>query len=147
MWDQITPVKFSKSMWHHCQFSGKEGSIQTDYSEAWTHECRGHERSPRSKKDTPAKLCGLYWSSGNVGAHFKIARGKRIRDGFQSFDVHAEQKDLSSEELETLRRSRTHTVVVTANGEVQTNAEVQMHVHDLDLFVTVQLPEDTPTVV
>ena len=33
------------------------------------------------------------------------------------------KKDLSSEELEIPRRSRTSTVVVTANGEVQTNEE------------------------
>ena len=53
------------------------------------------------------------------------------------------KKDLSSEELETLRRSRT-TTVVTATGEVQTNGEAQVYVHDLDLFVTVLLLEDTP---
>ena len=47
--------------------------------------------------------------------------------------------DLSSEELETLWRSRNPTKVVTANGEVQTNEEAQVYVHDLDLFVTVQL--------
>ena len=51
--------------------------------------------------------------------------------------------DLSSDELETLRRSRSATVVVTANAEVQTNQEAQVCVHDLGLFVTVQLLEDT----
>ena len=33
--------------------------------------------------------------------------------------------------------------MVTANGEVQTNEEAQVYVHDLELFVTVQLLEDT----
>ena len=33
------------------------------------------------------------------------------------------KKDLSSDELDTLRRSRNSTTVVTANGEVQTNGE------------------------
>ena len=56
------------------------------------------------------------------------------------------EKDLSSDELETLRRSRNPTVVVTANGGVQTNEEAQVYVHDLGLFVTVQLLEDTPAV-
>ena len=51
------------------------------------------------------------------------------------------KKDLSSDEMDTLRRSRTSTVVVTANGEVQTNEEAQVYVHDLGLFVTVQLSE------
>ena len=38
------------------------------------------------------------------------------------------------------------TVVVTANGEVQTKEEAQSHVHDLGLFVTVQILEETPAV-
>ena len=53
------------------------------------------------------------------------------------------EKDLSSDELETLRRSRHPTVVLTANCEVQTHEEAQVYVHDLGLFVTVQLLEDT----
>ena len=54
------------------------------------------------------------------------------------------QKDLSSHEMDTLRRSRTPTTAVTANGEVQTNEEAQVYVQYLDLFVTVQLLEETP---
>ena len=53
---------------------------------------------------------------------------------------------LSSEELETQRISRTSTVVVTAHGEVQTNEEAQEYVHDLGLFVLVQLLDETPAV-
>ena len=53
------------------------------------------------------------------------------------------KKDLSSDELDILRRSRNTTVGVTANGEVQTNEEAQVYVHDLDLFVTVQILEET----
>ena len=56
------------------------------------------------------------------------------------------KKDSSSDELVTLRRSRNPTVVLTANGEVHTNEEAQVHVHDLDLFVTVQVLEETPAV-
>ena len=40
----------------------------------------------------------------------------------------------------------TPTVVLTANGEVHTNEEAQVYVHDLNLFVTVQLLEETPAV-
>ena len=54
------------------------------------------------------------------------------------------KKVLSSDETETLRRSRNPTTLVTANGEVQTNEEAQVYVHDLDLFVTVQILDDTP---
>ena len=56
------------------------------------------------------------------------------------------KKDLSSDEMETLRRFRNPTTVVTASGEVQTSEEAQVHVHDLDLFVTVQVLDDTPAV-
>ena len=48
--------------------------------------------------------------------------------------------------METMKRSRNPTTVVTANGEVQTNEEAQAYVHDLDLFVTVQILDDTPAV-
>ena len=47
--------------------------------------------------------------------------------------------DLSSEEMGTVKRSRNPTVVLTANGEVHTHEEAQVFVHDLNLFVTVQL--------
>ena len=46
------------------------------------------------------------------------------------------KKQLSSDELDTLRRSRNPTVVLTANGEVHTHKEAQVYVYDLDLFVT-----------
>ena len=36
--------------------------------------------------------------------------------------------------------------VITANGEVQTSEEAQEYVHDLELFVTVQILQDTPAV-
>ena len=77
----------------------------------------------------------------------KSPRGTSIRSRFRSINAHDEQtKDLSSKELETLRRSRKPTAVLTANGEVHTNEEAQVYVYDLDLFVTVQLLEDTPAV-
>ena len=49
------------------------------------------------------------------------------------------KEELSSEEMDTARRSRPPTEVSTANGEVQTHEEAQVFVHDLYLFVTVQL--------
>ena len=58
--------------------------------------------------------------------------------------MHMQSKlGLSPDELDTLRTSRTPVTVLTASGEVQTNEEAQVNVHDLDLFVTVQLLEET----
>ena len=37
-------------------------------------------------------------------------------------------------------------IVITANGAVHTNEEAQVNVHDLSLFATVQLLEETPAV-
>ena len=42
-----------------------------------------------------------------------------------------------------LRRSRNSTVVLTADGEVHAHEDAQVFVHDLNLFVTVQLLEET----
>ena len=55
-------------------------------------------------------------------------------------------KDLSSDEKDTVQRSRHPTVVMTANGEGLTFEEAQIYVHDLGLFVTVQLLDETPAV-
>ena len=49
------------------------------------------------------------------------------------------KKEVSSEEMDTVNRSRTFTVVLIAIGEVQFHEEAQVFVHDLNLFVTVQL--------
>ena len=46
---------------------------------------------------------------------------------------------LTSDELNTLRRSRSPTTIVILHGEIQSNEESQLYVHDLDLFAIVQL--------
>ena len=56
------------------------------------------------------------------------------------------KKDLSSEEIRTVKRSRNPTAVLTANGEVHTYEEAQVFVHDLNQFVRVQLLEETPAI-
>ena len=58
--------------------------------------------------------------------------------------MHMMSKKISSDELDTLRRSRIPTVVPTVTGEVHTHEEAQVFVHDLNQFVTVQQLEETP---
>ena len=55
-------------------------------------------------------------------------------------------KDLNSAELETASVFKSPTTVVAATGEVQINDEATVFVKELDMFVTVKLPEDTPAV-
>ena len=43
-----------------------------------------------------------------------------------------------------MKRSRTPTEWLTANGKVQTHEEAHVFAHDLNQFVTVQLLEETP---
>ena len=57
------------------------------------------------------------------------------------------RKDLHSAELDILQASRNPATVGTAIGEVQTNEEATVYVNDLDLFLTVKIIEDTPSVV
>ena len=45
-----------------------------------------------------------------------------------------------------LRKSKSPTAVLADDGEVHANGEAQIYVHDLNLFVTVQLLQETPAV-
>ena len=56
------------------------------------------------------------------------------------------KKEKNSAELETVTTSRSPTMVITANGEVQTNEDATVSVKELDIFLTVQVLEDTPAV-
>ena len=54
------------------------------------------------------------------------------------------KKDLNSAEMDALTKSCSPTIVITANGEVQTHEEAAVYVKELDIFLTVQILEDTP---
>ena len=56
------------------------------------------------------------------------------------------KKDLNSAEMDTLTTWRSPTTVMTANGEVQTHEEAIVYVKELDIFLTMKVLEDTPTV-
>ena len=55
------------------------------------------------------------------------------------------KKDLNSAELETVTTSRSPTIVITANGEVQAHEEATVYVKELGIFMTMKV-EDTPAV-
>ena len=56
------------------------------------------------------------------------------------------KKDLSKAEMETLTKSCSPTIVITANGEVQTHEEATVYVKELDIFLTMKVLENTPAV-
>ena len=47
------------------------------------------------------------------------------------------KKDLSDAEIDTLTKSCSPTIVMTAIGEVQTHEEATVHVKELDIFLTI----------
>ena len=56
------------------------------------------------------------------------------------------KKDLSDAEMDTLTKSRSPTIVITANGEVQTHEEATVYVKELDIFLTMKVLDNTPAV-
>ena len=56
------------------------------------------------------------------------------------------KKDLNSAEMDTLTKSCSPTIVKTANGEVQTHQEATVYVKELDIFLTMNVLEDTSAV-
>ena len=56
------------------------------------------------------------------------------------------KKDLSKAEMDTLTKSCSPTIVITANGEVQTQEEAIVYVKELDIFLTMKVLENTPAV-
>ena len=56
------------------------------------------------------------------------------------------KKDLSDAAMDTLTKSCSPTIVITANGEVQTQEEAIVYVKELDMFLTMKVLENTPAV-
>ena len=56
------------------------------------------------------------------------------------------KKDLCNAEMDTLTKSCSPTIVLTANGEVQTQEEAIVYVHELDIFLTMKVLENMPAV-
>ena len=48
--------------------------------------------------------------------------------------------------MDTLTKSCSPTIVITANGEVQTHEEAIVHVKELDIFLTMKVLDNTPAV-
>ena len=56
------------------------------------------------------------------------------------------KKDLSEAEMDTLTKSCSPTIVITANGEAQTQEEAIVYVKELGIFLTMKVLENTPAV-
>ena len=87
------------------------------------------------------------WENGSVPAPSNLEPEEReyVVDSGASMHM-ISKKDLSKAEMDTLTKSCSPTIVITANGEVQTHEEATVYVKDLDIFLTMKVLEDTPAV-
>ena len=56
------------------------------------------------------------------------------------------RKDLNSAEMDTLTKSSSPTIVMTANEDAQAHEEATVYVKELDIFLTMKVLEGTPAV-
>ena len=56
------------------------------------------------------------------------------------------KKDPSEAEMDTLTKSCSPTIVITANGEVQTQEEATVYVKELDIFLTMKVLDNKAAV-
>ena len=56
------------------------------------------------------------------------------------------KKDLNDAEMDILTKSCSPTNAITANGEVQTHEEATVYVKELDIFLSMKVLENTPSV-
>ena len=54
------------------------------------------------------------------------------------------KKEPNDAEMDTLTKSCSPTIVMTANGKVQTHEEATVDVKELDIFLTMKVLENTP---
>ena len=156
-WEQSTP-----SICHQIKIRERKGP-----SRGIIQKCAPHERSLYAPKfdDSEETLIqerkiihklknsdkATFYVPGEVKSKSTPITPKRPEEREFAVDSGASmhmmsRKESSSDELWTVKRSRTPTVVLTANGEVHTHEEAQVFVHDLNQVVNVQLLEETPTV-
>ena len=153
-------IKFSGRTWYEVQFQERKGPSRgviqkgephernpcaPKFEERTLEETSRQEEYARKAPRTKATFYSLVEMKAPVLVSKTTEERMFVVDSGASMHM-LSKKDSSSDEMDTLRRYRIPTTVATANWEVQTNEEAQVYVYDLDLFVTVQLLDETPAV-
>ena len=110
---------------------------------------QGLESCQKYIQDQRDRQSNIPLARGRVGTPGCVEKEPEEREFVVDFgaSMHmVSKRDLNSAELETMRTSKNPTTVMTANGEVQTREAATVYVKELDLFVMVMLPEETPAV-
>ena len=80
-----------------------------------------------------------------LASTFKLEEREFVVDSGASVHM-ISKKDLSKAEMDTLTKSCSPTIVIPANGEVQTHEEAIVYVKELDTFLTMKVLDNTPAV-
>ena len=170
----IQEVRFTESTLRHASIRDKKGpslgEIQVKPRRqrspyAIKFEVRSHEENERQQRCARSKAWNLakniyklkekdkatlHFPASGTGTPGCVQQKSWRKESLwwipQLVCIWSVRKTLNSAELETMRSSRSPTTVMTANGEMETREEATVHVNELDLFVTVMLLEETPTV-
>ena len=166
----IQRVKFTKAIARHTKIRDQNPSL------GYSCPGEPHERSPnpkfedRSQEETEWQEQGAREAAWKLAKNvFKLKEHERatffsspenrclpassLKPEEREFVVDSgasmhmiSKKDLSEAEMDTLTKSCSPTIVITANGEVQTHEEAIVYVKELDIFLTMKVLENTPAV-
>ena len=97
------------------------------------------------KEQERATFLSLSENSCLPASNLKLEEREVVVDSGASMHM-ISKKDLTDAEMDTLTKSCSLTIVITANGEVQTHEQAMVYVIELDIFLTMQVHENTPAV-
>ena len=164
LWDQIAACASQKARYTRVHRKELLRSAELKNAIVRPNSRMEHRKKPCNKNDSPSEKHGIWRKMstssmtrtrpcsshlqkfGHYGHHLRrnLRRELAVDSGASMRTL--SRKDLNLAKLETVRVSRNLTAVTTANGEVQTSEEAEVFVHNLDLFVTVQILGTTPAV-
>ena len=161
----IQRVKFAKAIARHTKIRDQNPSLGLICPVPTLQNLRiGLRRRQSSKSKVPAKQRGGWLKASsklmekNRAAFFSPSENRCLPASIlkteeREFVVDSgasmhmiSKKDLNSAEMDTLTKSCSPTIVITANGEVQTHEEATVYVKELDIFLTLKVLENTPVV-
>ena len=133
-------VKFSMGTWHHTKIRERKGP-----SRGVTQKCEPQQRSPcspkfedRTQEETAQQERCARREARDLAKHVRKLKNTDKATFYSPTDPRASmhmlsKQDLSSGELDTLRKSRNSTMVVTDNGEVQ---QVKKHMYTPTIWIS-----------
>ena len=109
-----------------------------------------HERSPNAPKFEDRSQEETEWQGARPSEN-RCLPASTLKPEEREFVVDSgasmhmiSKKDLSNAEMDTFTKSCCPTIVITANGEVQTHEEAIVYVTELDIFLTMKVLDNTP---